>query len=160
MGLFTPKISSAQIQHVQLLLKQANESAKLVNTTVKPDVFFGRLNFLLDVLLEMQKYEKYKIFTGSLPSADYRKITGNLENTVNDFLNRAIANNKEKIASLKTDAARQKNYAKFVSDLKKSFLSSKTYWQGNTVYPHYNGPLYTSANYLRVQKLFDALFRE
>ena len=62
MGLFTPKISRQQMAFVQTTLKQMYDSGNLVNTTVKPDVFFKRLNFTLDLLLRLQPYEKYKIF--------------------------------------------------------------------------------------------------
>ena len=54
MGLFTPKITPTQISQAKLLLKQSNESIKLVNTTTNPETYFGRLNFTFDVLLEMK----------------------------------------------------------------------------------------------------------
>lgn len=153
MGLFTPKISRAQIDYVKILLKQANESANLINKTVKPDVFFGRLGFLLDVLLELQKYEKYKIFTNSSPSRDYQKLIGTMEKTVDDFIDRAVSANQEKMKSLKTQSAKDKNAEKFAQSMQNSFSSAKTFWQGNKMYPHYTGSLYTEKNLERVKKL-------
>lgn len=155
MSFFAPKINSYQVEQVQILLKQANESSKLVNTTIKPDVFFRRLGFLLDVLLEMQKYEKYKIFNGSLPSADYKKIINGLEKTVDAFVMRAIKANQEKVSSLKTQAAKERNYYNFLQSLYISFEKAKSFWQGNGIYPHYTGPLFTEANFSKVKKLLE-----
>lgn len=153
MGLFSPKISQYQMQQVQILLKQANESANLVNSTVKPDVFFGRLGFLLDVLLELQNYERYKVFKGSTPSADYKKITNGMEETVDNFISRAVSANQNKLSSLKTEAAKDRNRKKFAISLAIAFETANSFWQGNGLYPHYVGPLFTQNNYERVQRI-------
>lgn len=160
MGLFTPKITPAQLQFVQATLTQIQDSAKLVNTTVKPDIFFKRLHFTLDLLLRLQPYEKYKIFKASTPSQDYRRILANLQQTVDDFIDRAIEANNLKVASLKTEKARQKNREDFANKLISAFDCANTFWSGSTSptikYPHYTGPLYTENNYQRVQAIFDA----
>jgi hypothetical protein len=157
MGLFTPKITSSQLQHVQTTMKQLQESVYLLNNTTKPDVFFKRLNFSLDLLLDLQSYEKYKIFKGCAPTSDYNKIVRNMESTVNDFIDRAIETNRQKLATLKTDKAKRNNYEKFVIALIAAFDCANTFWTGNRGFPHYTGPLYTDKNYRRVQALFDGL---
>ena len=155
MGLFTPKISRQQLESVKTLLKQAAESSNLVNSTVKPDVFFGRLGFLLDILLELQKYEKYKIFSGSSPSSDFKKLIQGLDKTVDAFINRSLNANKEKIEKLKTQSAKEKNYKNFVAELYHAFLASKSFWPGNLMYPHYTGPLYSETNLAKVKSLYE-----
>lgn len=157
MGFFTPKITSSQLQHVQTAMKQLQESVYLLNNTTKPDVFFKRLNFSLDLLLDLQSYEKYKIFKGCAPTSDYNKIIRNMESTVNDFIDRAIETNRQKLATLKTDKAKRNNYEKFVIALIAAFDCANTFWTGNRGFPHYTGPLYTDKNYRRVQALFDDL---
>ena len=157
MGLFTPKISDKQLQMVSANMNQINDSIKLVNSTVDPAVFFKRINFLLDLLLRLQSYEKYKIFKHGTPTQDYKKILSNLEATVNDFIDRAIEANQRKIASLKTDKAKKRNYENFVISLISAFDCSHTFWTGDKGYPHYDGPLFTERNYRRVQDLYDAL---
>jgi hypothetical protein len=157
MGFFTPKITSSQLQHVQTAMKQLQESVYLLNNTTKPDVFFKRLNFSLDLLLDLQSYEKYKIFKGCAPTSDYNKIIRNMESTVNDFIDRAIETNRQKLATLKTDKAKRNNYEKFVIALIAAFDCANTFWAGNRGFPHYTGPLYTDKNYRRVQALFDGL---
>jgi hypothetical protein len=154
MGFFTPKITSSQLQHVQTAMKQLQESVYLLNNTTKPDVFFKRLNFSLDLLLDLQTYEKYKIFKGNTPVNDYNKIVRNMESTVNDFIDRAIEANCQKLATLKTDKAKRNNYEKFVIALIAAFDCANTFWSGNRGFPHYTGPLYTDNNYRRVQTLF------
>lgn len=145
--------NSHQIETAQILLKQANESAKLVNTTKSPSVFFGRLSFLLDVLLELQKYERFGLFLGSSPTNDYNNLLRNLEKTVDNFLDRANQDNFKKIYSLKTPSAKERNRQKFISDLLYAFSASNSFWQGNSVYPHYTGPLYTPSNYDHVGRI-------
>ena len=161
MGLFTPKISQRELQYVQTRLSQLQDSVRLVNSTVKPDVFFKRLHFTLDLLLDLQSYEKYKIFKGTRPSDDYRKIINNLESTVNDFIDRTIASNNDRLSTLKTDKARKKNREEFAVKLISAFDCAHTFWSGNSSqthnYPHYTGPLFTQNNYKRVQAIYNSL---
>lgn len=161
MGLFTPKISPRELQYVQTRLSQLQDSAQILNTTTKPDVFFKRLHYSLDALLDLQRYEQYKIFKGSRPSDDYRKIINNLEATVNDFIDRALAANNEKLATLKTSKARKKNREDFAIKLISAFDRAHTFWSGSysqtRSYPHYTGPLFTANNYKRVQAIYDSL---
>lgn len=151
MGLFTPRISSIQLAQIKMALKQVNECASLINKTVKPDVFFGRLNFCLDLLMDLQRYEKYKVFKHGLPSKDYLRVLSNLEKTVNDFIDRATENELHKINNLKTEKAKKARTEKFVIAMLTAFEMSNSFWKGNGVSPHYTGPLYTAnnINYLR-----------
>lgn len=158
MGLFTPKISDAQMRFVKMTLNQLHDSGNLVNTTVKPDVFFKRLHFTLDLLLRLQMYEKYKIFKhGGGPTKDYKRIVSNLEATVDDFINRSLAANQAKIATLKTERARRNNYENYVIALISAFDCAHTFWEGDRGFPHYTGPLFTENNYNRVQAMYYAL---
>lgn len=154
MGLFTPKLSPKQLQCVQAKLTQLNDSVKLINSTVKPDVFFKRLHFTLDLLLDLRQYEKYKIFKSGTPTQDYQKIIANMEATVNDFIDRALEANQRKIDSLKTEKAKKNNYEKFIIALIAAFDIADTFWSGSKGYPHYTGPLFTENNYNRVKVLF------
>lgn len=156
MGLFTPKITPAQMQFVQATFKQMQDSGHLVNTTVKPDVFFKRLNFTLDLLLRLQAFEKYKIFKSGKPSQDYNRIVANLGATVDSFLDRAIEDNEKKVAALKTEKARKNKRDDLAVKLISAFDCAHTFWAGDKGFPHYTGPLFTESNYKRVQALFDA----
>lgn len=160
MSLFTPKISPQEMTYVRTTLNQLQDSVYLVNTTLKPDVFFKRLNFALDLLLYLQPYEKYKIFKSGLPSSDYARMISNLGATVDDFISRALSANQSKIASLKTEKAKKENRAKFAASLISAFDCAHTFWSGNYGFPHYTGPLFTEQNYYRVQAIWNASCNE
>lgn len=161
MGLFTPKLPQHELQHIQAIMGQLQDSVKLVNTTTKPDVFFKRLNFTLDILLYLQSYERYKIFRSSLPSKDYQNIIRNLEAIVNDFIDRAVAANERKVLALKTEKARKRNREDFTIKLISAFDCANSFWSGSIgqtrYYPHYTGPLFTRNNYQRVQAIYHSL---
>ena len=154
-----PTPSPVQISQIENLMKQLLESTTLVNSTASSKTFFGRLHFSLDILLELQKYEKYNIFTGSTPTEDYQKLIDNLEATVDAFIDRSIIDHVKKHEHLKTQKAKDRNIYKYLSSLLSDFEEANTYWSGNNMYPHYTGPLYTDSNYQRVKEMYDDYFR-
>ena len=168
MGLFSrfvrPKISQEEFVYIQGVLNQAQDCASLINTTTKPDVFFKRLNMVLDLLLELQPYEKYGIFKTATPTQNYNRICGNLEATVNDFIDRADEDNLRKLARLKTEQARRRNRVDFAIKLISAFDCANTFWSGkyspSRSYPHYTGPLFTQANYARAEAIYYGLDEE
>lgn len=148
-----PKISDSDMEFVRTCMRQTAECASLVNTTANAQVFFGRLHFLLDLLLEMQKYEKYGIFQNSVPSADYKKVINNMEKTVNAFIDRALDANARNVMKYKTQAARDRNTTKFILELSHGFDIAGSFWAGNPMIAHYTGPLYTPKNRERIDEL-------
>lgn len=157
MGFFAPKIPTREVEYIRSRMAQLQETVALVNTTTKPEVFFKRLHMSLDILMELRAYEKYGIFKGSKPTDDYNRILSNLDTTVNDFIDRALAANQQKVASLKTDSAKRNNREKFAASLIAAFDCANTFWSGSfsqtRTFPHYTGPLYTANNYRRVQAI-------
>lgn len=151
------RISQADMEFVKTCMKQVGECASLVNTTTNAQVFFGRLHFLLDLLLEMQKYERFGIFQNSKPSADYKKVIRNMEQTVNAFIDRALDANARKISKYKTQAARDRNTTKFILELAHGFDIAGSCWAGNPMIAHYTGPLYTEKNRERIDELLSNL---
>ncbi len=156
----SPKATSADIAQAENLMRQLSESTALLNKTNVAKTFFGRLHFTLDILLELQKYEKYNLFSNSTPTQDYEKILSNLEATVNDFIDRSISSHIAKHEHLKTQKAKDRNLYKHISSLLSDFEDSDTFWQGNNMYPHYSGPLYTDSNYQRIKAMYDDLYRK
>lgn len=150
-----PQISEPYIQFVQTTLNQISDTLKIVNTTVKPDIFFKRLNFLLDLLLRLQPYEKYGFFKTESPTAGYKRIAANLEVPVDAFIDRAVLDNQQKILRLKTERAKQKCYVDFACALISAFDCANTFWVGDKGFPHHSGPLFTEKNYARVQSIWD-----
>lgn len=151
----TPQISEPHMQSAQITMNQIRDTLKIVNTTVKPDIFFKRLNFLLDLLLRLQPYEKYGIFKTETPTAGYKRITANLEVSVDAFIDRAISDNQQKMLRLKTERAKKKCYVDFACALISAFDCAHTFWDGDKGFPHHSGPLFTERNYARVQSIWD-----
>lgn len=157
---FSKPLSKAELQQVELLIKQVKASAELVNTTVKPDVFFGRLGFLLDGLKQLGTYEKYHLFHGSTPTKDLDRILANLNNTVNDFIIRAAGDADQKISQLKTIKGKRNRVSAFYTKMIYAFDNARTYWQGNQRYPHYTGPLYYRENIDLLKKEYNNLIKK
>lgn len=149
--------SALETAQAKNLMRQLQESAEIVNTTTAPKTFWSRLNFSLDVLLELQKYEKYGLFKNSTPTNDYNKILSNLEATVNDFIDRVIISQSDKNDQLNTQKEKDKRTKKCIENLWHSFYESNDYWQGNNMYPHYTGKLYADSNLKRVEDILQDL---
>lgn len=157
MALFRKKLSQVEQMQFNNLLKQAQESAKLVNTTVKPDIFFGRLNFLFDVLYNMTKFEKkMKFKKGHAPIDDFNRLATNLELTVNDFIDRSYEKALEKVNSLKTEKGKKNHLQKYFDSMFLAFENSHSFWQGNNMSSHYTGILFTENNMKHLNDLYNA----
>ena len=149
-----------EIDRVEGLMKQLGESVAHINQTTVTETFFKRLHFSLDLLLELQKYEKYNLFKNSTPTQDYEKIINNLEATVNDFIDRSIIAHVEKNEHLKEEKTKDQKLYKHISSMLLDFEESNRFWQGNGMFPHYSGLLYTEANYQRLKDMYDDLFQK
>ena len=153
MGLFSAKITKGEAAAVEGLLKKAGESAKIINSTVKPDVFFSRLAFLLHFLLELKQYEKYKIFKGSTPTKDYKKVIKDLEKTVDSFIERSYRNAKEKAATYKTEKSRGKSLQDYAIAMVCAFEDPHQFNGVIDRRTRYTGALCTKKNIEKVKKI-------
>jgi hypothetical protein len=163
MGLFSrdaPKGMTRSQMQAQVLqgLKIINDSANLVNTTVKADVFFKRLNILLDTLMGLSRYEKYKAFKKSTPTKQIQEILRDLDKTVDKFIDRSIAAESAVVDALKTDKAKITRWEKFEDKTLKQFSDAHAQWSGSYLpstgaLPHYTDALYhqSSIDYLKAE---------
>lgn len=155
MDLFTPKISKIELMKVEALLKQLNDTVNTINHTTNPDIFFGRLNFAIDALLELQKYEKYRIFKKRTPTEDLNELLNGLENNVNIFINRSYQNEIDKNKAFKKESTRIQHMRDYAYNMFYAFENANTYWLGNNTYPHYSERLYTDNNINLLHSLLD-----
>lgn len=146
-------IRAFEVDQVKSLMSQLHESVNIVNTTTSPRTFWGGLNFSIDVLLELQKYEKLGLFKESTPTQDYNRIINNLEATVDDFVDRVIIAQSNKNELLSTQREKDIRMKKCVENLWNSFYEANDYWQGNNMYPHYTGKLFSDDNFQRVDDM-------
>lgn len=69
--------------NVDTFLKQINESFKIVNETVNPDVFFSRYDFLLDRLEKLSMVEDQAPFQNGKPSKTLNRLRYEKDKAVN-----------------------------------------------------------------------------
>lgn len=142
---------------INLISMKAQQAAKTVYSTVDPCIFFQQLNFLLDLLLYLQQYEKRNLFINPQPSDYYKSIVAQLEKIVDEFINRTLENKKSQLLIIESKNDRYEAYQNFLYSLISAFDKANTFFPRGDPFPHYEGPLYTSANYQRVQTYYDEL---
>lgn len=103
---------------VQNALKVMNESADLVNNTLKPDVFFKRYNILIEYGEKLVQFEPYVKFKGTSPTNTLKDIKNQRHQATLNFLERYYQNTELKATSLKTERGKQNAYQKFFDSLK------------------------------------------
>lgn len=153
------ELSDLEIESINMRVNQIIDTYNILNSTLKPDVFFGRLGFLFDTLLALQQYERYGIFTENSPSKRIRDIECGLEDRVHDFINRYMTNAWKKSAAMKTQKGKEDKYEDFVIKLIAAFDCANSFWKGNKGFPHYTKPLFTKENFQQVQDIYDESFK-
>lgn len=148
-------LSAAENQMISSCITQIKESANLVNNTTTPDVFFGRLKFIIESLMFLQQYEGKYDFGASTPTNDLDRLLSNIEQTVRDFTQRTYSKHLASAAELKTERGRTARMQKCFAEMETAFLNSDSYWSGDSVRPHYEGELYTDVNMEELQKLYN-----
>ena len=103
-------------------IKIIQDCVRLVNTTIKPDVFFKRHDMLKEKAYELTLLEPYLNFSGKSPSESYREILEKEQDTIFDFVNRYFMAEEDKVATLKTNKAKQNHYLAFYASLQPYFI--------------------------------------
>ena len=113
-------------------LRQAQESAKILQTTTEPATFFTRYDFCVGRLIELEKCKRYGVpISTTSDLTKYRSIAFRDE-AVNEVIHRTADKYRTKIESLKTQKAK-KNWAEkyqqafepylpYISDKQKTVL--------------------------------------
>lgn len=66
------ELSEIEIQSIKNSVQQIVDTYKILNSTLKPDVFFQRLGFLFDTLLSLQRYENMEFSRKTTPPSELR----------------------------------------------------------------------------------------
>ena len=151
------ELSDLEIESINMRVNQIVDTYHILNTTLKPEIFFQRLGFLFDTLLSLQKYEKYGVFTANSPTKRIKDIEYGLEDRVHDFICRYMSNVWKKSAAFKTEKVKRDKYKDFVIKLISAFDCADSFWEGNKGFPHYTKPLFTKENYAQVQAIYDEM---
>lgn len=124
MGFF---FTSAKEKNARILapqyLKQIKESAKIINETKKPEIFFSRYDLMISRIRELRELERYVKFKGDKPKYMLEQAESKRSMAIHDFIDRFYSESYLKISTLKTDSAKQKVADKFFSSLEGYFIS-------------------------------------
>lgn len=115
------QLQQASIQQAQNDLRIMNDCRNLVSTTVKPDVFFGRLHLMLEKAEHLQQLEKYISFSGASPTAALNEIRQNYQEAIKQFLVRYFSDTFDKAEAMKTEKGKQNKYIKFYESLQEYY---------------------------------------
>lgn len=115
------QLRQVSVQQAQNDLRIMNDCKNLVSTTVKPDVFFGRLNLMVEKGEYLQQLEQYISFSGASPTAALNEIKQNYQEAVKQFLVRYFSNTFDKAEAMKTEKGKQNKYIKFYESLQEYY---------------------------------------
>lgn len=107
------------------MLKQAKETADILNNTANPETFFLRYDFLMGRLKIMDECQLYGVsFTGEAPGVTLARLSQKTfrDKTVRAMIDRCFDKTSEKISSLKTEKGK-KNAAERFHESFKPYLS-------------------------------------
>lgn len=113
-------------------LKQAQESAKILQTTTEPATFFTRYDFCVGRLIELEKCKRYGVPVSTTSDLNKYRSIAFRDEAVNEVIHRTADKYRTKIESLKTQKAK-KNWAEkyqqafepylpYISDKQKTVL--------------------------------------
>ena len=115
------QLRQASVQQAQNDLRIMNDCKNLVSTTVKPDVFFSRLNLMIEKGTHLQQLERYVSFSGASPTAALNEIKQDYQEAVRQFLVRYFSDTFDKAEAMKTEKGKQNKYIKFYESLQEYY---------------------------------------
>lgn len=115
------QLRQVSVQQAQNDLRIMNDCKNLVSTTVKPDVFFSRLNLMIEKGEHLQKLEQYISFSGASPTAVLNEIKQNYQEAVSQFLVRYFSDTFDKAEAMKTGKGKHNKYIKFYESLQEYY---------------------------------------
>lgn len=115
------QLKETTLQLAKRELEIANDCIRIINTTVKPDVFFMRLQLLLDAANNLCTFEKYVSFTGTKPSDAFSQALDQYQDAIRDFLARYFWDMHVKAEGMKTDKGKLGKYQKFYDSLQEYY---------------------------------------
>lgn len=115
------QLKTATIQQAENDLRIINDCHKLLQSTKNPDVFFMRLNLLVEKSKHLCTLEKYVPLSGASPTAAYNEVVTNYHAAIQQFLIQYLSDTFDKAESMKTEKARIGKYQKFYDSLQEYY---------------------------------------
>lgn len=114
------QLKSITLQQAQNDLRIINDCTRLVESTTKPDVFFMRLNLLVEKSKHLADLGHYMKFSNVSPLA-YNEVVNNYHETINHFLWRYFSDTFDKAEAMKTEKGKLGKYQKFYDSLQEYY---------------------------------------
>lgn len=116
------QLEAVTIQIVQDCMRIFDDSAKIVNSTIKPDVFFSRLELAEEKLATLVRIEPYieqvkDITLNKSMAALMHEFQSNRNLYINDFLCRYYWTVQDKAEGMKTESGKLNQFKKFQESL-------------------------------------------
>lgn len=102
-------------------LRIANDCAKILQTTVNPEVFFDRLQLFAWHTGNLAVLCKYVRFSGPSPTSVFSTLIREKQECIGEFLDRYFCKVLEKADRLKTAKGKLNQYQRFYDSLKPYF---------------------------------------
>lgn len=102
-------------------LRIAQDSSRLVQTTVNPDVFFERMQLLFEHSSTLSFLERYVPFTGASPTEALKTLLAEEQEIIKNFLIRYCWDTQCKAEKMKTDKGQYNQWQKFYDSLSPRF---------------------------------------
>ena len=148
----------------KILINKLSESYDIMDKTSDPVVFFRRLGFSYDCIINLMTY-RIRFYKGRAPENQFIQLKEDTEKMVNDMIDRTYAKEIEQACKLKTRKARENRMNKYFSKMEETIKNSKTFWTGwqfSNPYKsiHYDGKLYTENNLNKLHKLKESFLND
>ncbi len=98
-------------------LRIINDCTKIISETVKPDIFFSRMDLMKEKAYHLLSLEPYIKTSGASITSAVKEIEADEQKAIFQFLVRYFTFTLEKADSLKTDKGKKNQYQKFYSSL-------------------------------------------
>nr|DAI29635.1 MAG TPA: hypothetical protein [Caudoviricetes sp.] len=102
-------------------LRIAKDCTAIVSDTIRPDVFFPRLELLKETSKHLADLEPYISFSGASPSAAYREVLRKENECIALFIERYLHSACAKARTMKTEKGKMNQYIKAYDGLKSYF---------------------------------------
>lgn len=116
------QLEAATIQMVKDNMRIFDDSAHIINSTTKPDVFFSRLQLAEEKLANLVSVEPFIKYVNAIELTDslsgfMEEMQTNKDKYITDFLYRYYWSVKEKAEGMKTEKGKQNQFQKFRESL-------------------------------------------
>ena len=102
-------------------IKIINDCLKITQETVKPDVFFSRLELLKEKIAHLQLFEPYVKFENANPTQLSNTVHQKEQETISSFLDRYLDAVCQKANAMKSAKGKKNQYEKFYDSLQEYY---------------------------------------